>query len=53
MVALLLTGVLDWDDVLSERTAWDVFIWYGGLLQLADALSETGITNRSRRASAG
>ena len=41
---LLLTGVLDWEDVRSDKGAWDVFIWYGGLVQLARALTETGIT---------
>ena len=40
---LLLSGVLTWDDVIGERAAWDVFIWYGGLVQMAAALSETGI----------
>jgi DASS family divalent anion:Na+ symporter len=44
--ALLLTGVLSWDDVISERPAWDVFIWYGGLVRMAEALGETGITKR-------
>ena len=44
--ALLLTGVLSWDDVISERGAWDVFIWYGGLVRMAEALGETGITKR-------
>ena len=43
---LLLSGVLDWMDVLSERGAWDVFIWYGGLVRMAEALGETGITKR-------
>jgi DASS family divalent anion:Na+ symporter len=43
---LLLTGVLDWEDVISERGAWDVFIWYGGLVRMAEALGETGITKR-------
>jgi DASS family divalent anion:Na+ symporter len=43
---LLLTGVLSWDDVISERNAWDVYIWYGGLVQMAAALGETGITKR-------
>jgi DASS family divalent anion:Na+ symporter len=43
---LLLSGVIDWEDVLAERSAWDVFIWYGGMLRLAEALSETGITKR-------
>lgn len=43
---LLLTGVLAWDDVLGERQAWDVYIWYGGLVRMAEALGETGITKR-------
>lgn len=43
---LLLSGVLNWDDVTSERAAWDVFIWYGGLVRMAEALAETGITKR-------
>jgi len=40
---LLVSGVLTWDDVLGERSAWDVFIWYGGLVRIAGALGETGI----------
>ncbi len=50
---LLLTGVLDWKDVLEERAAWDVFVWYGGLVRMAAALGETGITKRFADASAG
>jgi len=42
--ALLLTGVLTWEDVKSERAAWDIFIWYGGLLRLGRALNDTGVT---------
>lgn len=49
---LLLSGVLEWSDVVSERAAWDVFIWYGGLVRLAEALGETGITKRFAEASA-
>jgi divalent anion:Na+ symporter, DASS family len=44
--ALLLTGVLEWRDIISERGAWDVFIWYGGLVRMAEALGETGITKK-------
>jgi DASS family divalent anion:Na+ symporter len=44
--ALLLSGVLEWEDVIAERGAWDVFIWYGGLVRMAEALGETGITKR-------
>lgn len=43
---LLLSGVLTWEEVISERGAWDVFIWYGGLVRMAEALGETGITKR-------
>jgi len=43
---LLVSGVLTWQDVISERGAWDVFIWYGGLVRMAEALGETGITKR-------
>ncbi len=50
---LLLAAVLSWDDVISERSAWDVFIWYGGLVQMASALGETGITKRFAEAAAG
>jgi divalent anion:Na+ symporter, DASS family len=33
--ALLLTGVLTWEDVKSEKTAWDMFIWYMPVLMAA------------------
>jgi DASS family divalent anion:Na+ symporter len=52
MCVLLLSGVLDWEDVIAERGAWDVFIWYGGMVRLAEALGETGITKRFAEASA-
>ena len=50
---LLLTGVLAWEDVITERGAWDVFIWYGGLVRMAEALGETGITKRFAEVAAG
>ncbi|MFN7921905.1 MAG: DASS family sodium-coupled anion symporter [Bryobacteraceae bacterium] len=39
---LLLAGVLKWEDIRSEKSAWDIFIWYGGLVQLGKALNVTG-----------
>jgi divalent anion:Na+ symporter, DASS family len=50
---LLLTRVIDWEDLIAERSAWDVFIWYGGLVRMAEALGETGITKKFAEASAG
>jgi len=41
---LLITGALNWHDVTGDRVAWDVFIWYGGLFQLAKSLGEAGVT---------
>jgi divalent anion:Na+ symporter, DASS family len=46
VAALLLTGILVWHDLITEQGAWAVFIWYGGLVRMAEALGETGITKR-------
>jgi DASS family divalent anion:Na+ symporter len=40
---LLVTGVLEWSDVLAERGAWDTLVWYGGIFQMARALGESGV----------
>lgn len=42
--ALLATGVLKWEDIRSEKVAWDLFIWYGGLVKMGKVLNETGVT---------
>jgi DASS family divalent anion:Na+ symporter len=44
VMALMLTGVLEWDDIRGEKGGWGVFIWYGGLLRLAQGLSDAGVT---------
>ena len=41
---LLLTGILSWEDIKSERAAWDVFIWFGGLFKLGQSLNDSGVT---------
>jgi divalent anion:Na+ symporter, DASS family len=43
-IALLITGVLSWEDVRSEKSAWDIFVWYGGFLRLGQALNDAGVT---------
>jgi DASS family divalent anion:Na+ symporter len=53
IAVLLITGVLDWEDLINERAAWAVFIWYGGLLRMAEALGQTGITKRFAESAAG
>ena len=50
---LLVSGVLSWNDVIRESGAWDVFIWYGGLVRMAEALGETGIIKHFAGSAAG
>jgi divalent anion:Na+ symporter, DASS family len=50
---LLLTNVISWEDALAERAAWDVFIWYGGMVRMAEALGESGITKKFAESAAG
>jgi DASS family divalent anion:Na+ symporter len=44
LAVLLVCDVLRWDGALAERNAWDVFVWYGGLLTMGEALNKTGST---------
>ena len=41
--ALLLLRVITWDDLLSERKAWDALIWFAPLLMMADQLGQLGV----------
>ncbi|MEG2632932.1 MAG: DASS family sodium-coupled anion symporter, partial [Comamonas sp.] len=40
---LIITGTIDWDDVLSENSAWDTLIWFGALVMLAEQLNKLGV----------
>lgn len=51
--ALLVFGVLTWEDIVRERAAWDIFVWYGGLLRLGKALNDTGVTQEFAKAVGG
>lgn len=39
---MLATDVLTWDDVLSEKSAWDTMFWIGTLMGLAGFLAQFG-----------
>ena len=41
---LLVTGTMAWTTATTERAAWDVFVWYGGLLRMGEILNATGAT---------
>ena len=42
LACLLLSGVLNWNDVASEKSAWQTFVWYGAFYGCAVALSKGG-----------
>lgn len=42
---LLLLGVLDWDDCLSEKSAWDTLAWFSVLVGMAGQLTNLGIVS--------
>ncbi|MCU4118910.1 anion permease [Variovorax sp. N23] len=43
LFVLIITGTIDWDDVLSEKSAWDTLIWFGALVMLAEQLNKVGV----------
>ncbi|MCO7496892.1 MULTISPECIES: DASS family sodium-coupled anion symporter [Stenotrophomonas] len=43
LFVLIITGTLDWDDVLSEKSAWDTLVWFGALVMMAEQLNNLGV----------
>lgn len=41
--AILLCGVMSWEDLLRETAAWNALIWFAPLIMMADALTESGV----------
>jgi divalent anion:Na+ symporter, DASS family len=41
--AMLLTKVIEWEDVLKEKGAWDTMIWIGALVALSTNLTKLGV----------
>ncbi|MGX0031380.1 anion permease [Staphylococcus capitis] len=39
---LLLTGVLNWKDILNETGAWNTLVWFSLLVLMADQLNKLG-----------
>ncbi|OCR93478.1 DASS family sodium-coupled anion symporter [Campylobacter fetus] len=39
---MLVFGVLEWNDFIGEKGAWDTLIWMGSLITLAGGLSKLG-----------
>ena len=39
----LVTGVLTWEDVIKEKSAWDTIVWFGALVMMATFLNKLGL----------
>jgi len=43
VIALMaIAGVVKWDDILSNKPAWNILIWVATLITLADGLNKVG-----------
>ena len=40
---LLLSGVLNWNEIKGNKGAWDTMIWFGAFVTMAHYLSEFGV----------
>lgn len=45
IILLLFTNVLTWNDIVQEKKAWDIFIWFSVLLMLAGNLYQLGVVS--------
>ena len=43
VAALLLTGVLTWEDACAEHEVWNTFIWFATLVMMATYLGQFGL----------
>ena len=39
---MLVTRVVEWDDILGNKGAWNVLVWFATLVALADGLNRVG-----------
>lgn len=39
---MVLFKILSWNDILTNKTAWNVFLWFGALVTLAGGLNNVG-----------
>lgn len=42
LVLMVLTGVITWDDVLGNKQAWNVLVWFATLVTMAAGLNQVG-----------
>ncbi|AJR09398.1 putative 2-oxoglutarate/malate translocator [Photobacterium gaetbulicola Gung47] len=45
LVFLLVTGTIQWDDILKEKEAWHTIVWFAVLVMMAGQLNSLGFIN--------
>ena len=43
-IILVVTRVLDWDETISQKSAWETLIWFSILLMMSTFLTDYGVT---------
>jgi L-tartrate/succinate antiporter len=42
---MLIFAVVSWDDIVGNKAAWNVLVWFATLVVLADGLSKVGVVD--------
>ena len=50
---MVLTGVVKWDDIVGNKSAWNVLVWFATLVTLAGGLSTVGFITWFAQGAAG
>ncbi|BCS88040.1 anion permease [Pseudodesulfovibrio sediminis] len=43
LALMILTDVINWEDVITNKSAWNVFVWFATLVAMASGLKKTGV----------
>ncbi len=43
LVLMTLSGIVSWDDIISNKAAWNVLVWFATLVSMASGLGKTGV----------
>jgi L-tartrate/succinate antiporter len=52
VLLMVVFGVVSWDEVIGQKQAWNVLIWFGTLVTLAGGLADTGFVSWLAKATA-
>ena len=44
---MVITRIVEWDDVLAHKQAWNVLVWFATLVTMADGLNKVGFHPRT------